>query len=256
MKAAHPSKVQTTAQTEQAGELAVVHFPASTKRQLKPQPPPSSLTASSSSFAPFFSGRVHRVVLGIHNPQEARVAEALRTPAPVENPPVQKDADVVRVPDIELLHLVSIGLDGGARVEHLHARLRLQPGREVRLEGDVKVRGLPVPVECDDARGLPLRRPPSASNPGPRETAAARGCAPGRRTRVRCSSASGSRRASAASGAPRERREWGGSGSSRSRSPRSGRTAPPVPSGVLTSDLSSRGRACSCPSRTVSPEPR
>ena len=64
-------------------------------------------------------------------PRKRGIAEALRAAAAVKNLSVQEDADVVAIADLELLHLVAIGVDGGARVEHLHSRLRLEARGEV-----------------------------------------------------------------------------------------------------------------------------
>src|SRR6476660_397975 len=53
--------------------------------------------------------QVDGVVLRVDDAEEARVAEALRAAAAPQDPAVQEDADVVAVPDLQLLHLVAVG---------------------------------------------------------------------------------------------------------------------------------------------------
>ena len=102
-------------------------------RQMKPQPPPSSLSASTSSFLPLLQRQVHRVVVRAHDAEERRVAEVLRAPPAVQDLPVQEDAHLVAVAERELLHLGPVGDDRGPRVHDLHPRLRIEPLREVAL---------------------------------------------------------------------------------------------------------------------------
>src|SRR5689334_16614092 len=77
--------------------------------------------------------QVDRVVLQVDDPEEAGVAEALRAAAAPENLYVQEHADLVAVADVQLLHLVAVGRDRRARVEHLRSGLRLEALREVAL---------------------------------------------------------------------------------------------------------------------------
>ena len=67
---------------------------------------------------------------------------------------VQKYADVVAVTDVELLELVPIGHNRGARVNDLHPFLRLEALREVPRESREDVRVAPVPIDDDEPRGF------------------------------------------------------------------------------------------------------
>ena len=123
---------------------------------MNPQPPPSSLTASTSSFFPFLSGRYTRVVLGVDDPEEPGVAEVLGAAAALQDPAVQEHADLVAVADLELFHLVAVGVDVGPRVQDLRSRLRLEALGEVGRERDPRMRRLAIAVEHDESGRLRL----------------------------------------------------------------------------------------------------
>src|SRR6476646_8073859 len=100
--------------------------------------------------------QVDGVVLRVDDAEEARVPEALRAAAAPQDPAVQEDADVVAVPDLQLLHLVAVGGNRRPRVDDLHPGLGLEPLREVALKRNLRVRGLEVAIQHDEARRLRL----------------------------------------------------------------------------------------------------
>ena len=119
----------------------------SARRQMNPHPPPSSLTASTSSIRTFLERQIQGVVLGIDDAEEARIAKVLRAAATVENRPVQEDAHIVAVSEEELLDLIAIRLDRRLRVDDFHPRLRIETLREVVGERDPRVRAVAIAVD-------------------------------------------------------------------------------------------------------------
>src|SRR6516162_2603482 len=98
--------------------------PASTRRSalhlLEPadEPPPSAQLGyrQHQLVAPPLQRKVHGVVLGIDDAEEARIAEPLRATAAVEDLPVQEHAHLVAVPDQEPFHLVVVDVEARPRV--------------------------------------------------------------------------------------------------------------------------------------------
>jgi len=118
---------------------------------MNPQPPPSSLTASISSILTLFQLKIDGVILRVNDAEEAGIAEALRTAAAIEDLPIQENADLVAVTDLEFLYLVAVGVDVSARVQDVRARLRLQTLRKIALKRDPRVRGIAISLEHDKA---------------------------------------------------------------------------------------------------------
>src|SRR5262249_10495669 len=104
--------------------------------------------------AALLQGKVNGVVLGIHDPEEPWIAKTLSAAAAVKDLAIQKNADVIAVADLELLHLFAVGVDGGFRIHKFHARLRIETLRKVCLERDIQMRRLKIAIENDKARQL------------------------------------------------------------------------------------------------------
>src|SRR5262249_12009887 len=111
-------------------------------------PAPTQLTHRQHQLvAALLQWQIDSVVFRINDAEEPGVAEVLGAAAAEENLAVQEDADVVAVADLEFFHLVAVALDGGARVHHLHPRLRLQALGKVVGKGHPRMRGLEVTIK-------------------------------------------------------------------------------------------------------------
>src|SRR5258708_15262444 len=102
----------------------------SSKRQMNPQPPVSSLTASINSLRPFLSGKYTASFSGFTMPKSG-VAETLGASAAEKNRIVQKDAYIIAITHVEFLLLIPIRNYRGARIHHFHSSLRLEPFCEI-----------------------------------------------------------------------------------------------------------------------------
>src|SRR4029453_4461056 len=63
--------------------------------------------------APLADRQIDRVILGIHDSEEAGVAEALRAPSPEQDPAIQEDAHLVGVAEGELAGPLAVRVDDG-----------------------------------------------------------------------------------------------------------------------------------------------
>src|ERR1700740_87334 len=106
--------------------------------------------------AALLQGQIDGVVFRIDDAEEARVAEALRAAATIENLPVEEEADIVAIPDFEFSYLITAGIDRGPGIEDFHAGLRLQARRKVRLKRNARVRRIAIAIEHNEARRFGL----------------------------------------------------------------------------------------------------
>src|SRR6202035_380723 len=85
--------------------------------------------------AALFQRKIDVVVIQVHDTEEIGVAVLLVASATVENLAVEKYADLVAITNIEPLHLVTVGTDGGARIHDFRAWLGFQALRKIVLVG-------------------------------------------------------------------------------------------------------------------------
>src|SRR6185369_6436564 len=99
--------------------------------------------------AAFLQRKINRVVFRIDDAQKPGVAKILRAAPAKKNLAVQKHADVVAVAEVELFHLLAIGINRGSRIQDLHSRLRLQAFRKVVSKSDPRMRRRAVSIQND-----------------------------------------------------------------------------------------------------------
>src|SRR6185369_3995860 len=106
--------------------------------------------------AALFQRKVYRVVFRVHDAKETGIAEVLRASAAEENFAIEEQANVVAVAEVELLHLISIGIDVSPRIEDFHPWLWFQPLRKVVRKRHLWVRSLAISIENHKAGRLRL----------------------------------------------------------------------------------------------------
>src|SRR4029077_1394535 len=103
-----------------------------------------------------FQRKINGVVFRVNDSKKSWVPKTLRASPTIENLAVQEHADVVAIADFQFLHLLVVRLDGGARIEELHAGLGLEAGREVALKGNARMWRLTIPIQNHKSRRLRL----------------------------------------------------------------------------------------------------
>ena len=66
--------------------------------------------------AALLQGKVDSVVFRVNDAKKPGVAEILSASATIENLAIQEHADVVAVAEVELFHLIAVGIDAGPRI--------------------------------------------------------------------------------------------------------------------------------------------
>src|SRR5215813_12709382 len=97
--------------------------------------------------AALLQGKVDGIVFRVNDPEESGIAKTLGAAATVENFAIQEYAHVVAVTDIELFHLIALGINVGSHIHHLHSRLRFQTLGKVSLKRDPRMWSFAITIE-------------------------------------------------------------------------------------------------------------
>src|SRR6267154_4701658 len=74
---------------------------------------------------------------------------------------LQEHADVVAIADVELYHLVAVGIDAGPRIHDLHPRLGFQALRKIVRKRNPRMRALAITIDDHKAGRLRLHLLPT-----------------------------------------------------------------------------------------------